>query len=269
MDPAAYMLMSALIFIGVCAILHRAIWPEVAPRLSAWGLGALDRQRARHPFLDHFAGHRLDEPVAALRLLGFFGGREQLSDRELAREVQRSIQRQLDAQGLLKPLPDRPANWWAVARTADDAHMSTPLEVDLLAAAEDRERVWWEPLDQVLPRNAGYSRTLVRWAEISRGAFRPGNIREAWHDEWEPVLVSFEHDGREHQFTHLTGYNNQLDTEALRDFLNPLIAASGFQFEIVDLHHIPNIVVALRPEERRRLSAERGWRFAEAVALVI
>ena len=250
-------------------IILRESHMEACERVERRFFTAFDGQREKHPFLDHLAGHRFDEPVSALRPLGFFSGRGQISNRALAREVHRSIQRQISREDLLNPMPDRPANWWAVARTSDDALLSSRIEVELLAAAEDLDRVWWESLDQVLPHNAGYVKTLRRWSEISRGAFRPSNIDESWGDEWESVLVSFEHDGYPHLFTHLTGYNNQLDTEALRDFLNPLIASSGIQFEIVDLHHIPNIVVALTAGERARLIHERGWTFAETPALVV
>lgn len=261
---------TGFVVLAVLLILHlRETYPATGNRIEGKLLRAFDRQREKHPALDSLAGHRLDEPVAALRQLGFFAGNDQLGDRALAREIHLSIKHQLDQVELLDPLLDRPANWWAVARTSDETQLSTQFERDLLVAAEDLERVWWEPLEQIGPHNEGYVRALRRWSEISRGAFMPRNIRESWGDEWEPVLVSFELDGKAELFTHITGYNHQIDTEALRDFLNPLIAASGVQFEIVDLHHIPNIIVALRPEERRRLESERGWRFAEVPALVI
>lgn len=269
MDPVASILIFSAILFVLASIFHQAIWVAISDHLGLWSLRHFDRQRERHPFLDNFVGHHLDEPVAALRRLEFFHSHERLSDRELARDIHRSIRRQLVTERLLHRTPDRPPNWWAVARNVDEPHLSSRDEIDLLAAAEDLERIWWEPLEQVIPGAEGYIRALSRWAEISRGTFRPSNIRESWGNDWEPVLVTFEHGGVEHLFTHLTGYNNQLDTESLRDFLNPLIASSGIQFEIVDLHHIPNIVVALTADEREYLTRERGWSFAKFPALVI
>lgn len=229
----------------------------------------IDRNGEKHTFLNRLTDRRLDEPVAALRSLGFFAGFDCPDDRELAREVFRRINLDIAEIDPFDPLPDRARNWRSVARSYQVPSWKSGSELDLLAAGEDTERVWWEDLNQIRRGSDGYARTLRRWSEISRGAFQPTNMAESWGEDGESVLVTFQLDGDEHVFIHLTSYDDQIDTAGLRNCINPLIAQSGIQFEIVELNDTPNIVLALRPEERRVLSDERGWKFAEIPTVTV
>ncbi|CAN5645875.1 hypothetical protein BH23CHL2_BH23CHL2_03630 [soil metagenome] len=227
-----------------------------------------DRNNGEKPLVGHFSNRRLDEPVAALRALGFFSSSEDLDDRELARQIFRSINLEFARNNPLGPRSDRPTNWRSLAQAYQATRWNSRPEIDLLVAGEDAGRVWWKELDQVRPGNNGYVRTLRRWSEISRGAFMPEDIAESWGEEGEPVIVTFQLDGDEHVFMHLTSHDNHIDTAGLRNCINPLIIASGIQFEILEIRDTPNIVVALRPEERRLLVDQRGWKFAEIPTLV-
>ncbi|NEQ42261.1 MAG: hypothetical protein F6K00_01355 [Leptolyngbya sp. SIOISBB] len=91
--------------------------------------------------------------------------------------------------------------------------------------------------------------TMQEWATISRGKFLPLNIRDVGE-----YLVELKLDGSWHTL------NPWEDPYKLAPQINPLIAKTGFQFEIWDLY--PSCLVAiLTSEEKQKFQFERGWRF--------
>ena len=206
--------------------------------------------------------------VGSLRQLGFFADRTEVTDAALAREIDSAIAQALEQRGFDAAVPGRTTGWLDMA-SRYSMRMVEPHEIDLLLLSEDPTRLWWKSLDQVRDGHNAYVRLLNEWAGISRGAFQPRDITESWGEDGESVIVSFDLDGAEQIFVHLTGHDTMLDTAGLRALINPLIADTGIQFEIVDVHHMPNIVIALTAEERATLENVRGWSFAEITAVLI
>lgn len=140
--------------------------------------------------------------------------------------------------------------------------------VDLIVASFDRNRVWWQDRDRVYRGHDGIAATIREWSLISRGAFQPENIVASWGEDGEMIVVTYSLDGEQHSYIHVTSLDTYVDTVALRDTINPLIADSGYQIVICEVRGDPNVVLFLTEDERRRLAEERGWQFVERSSLV-
>jgi len=174
--------------------------------------------------------------VAALRRAGLFADRADLTDPALATEVEAAI-----------------ADEWGGQIAADD-----PL-IEMLVAAEDTTRVWWQDLEaDVAKGNDVYRSLLEEWGRISVGAFEPTAIEETWASDTGPVTVSFDLDGEA----------QSLQPEVIEDWIDPriatpindLIASSGRRFEFVKAFDQTAFVLALTPAEQGALES-RGWCF--------
>lgn len=174
--------------------------------------------------------------VAAMRAIGLFADRSDLDDQALATEVESGIE-----------------DVWGDSIEPDD-----PL-LDLMVAAEDRDRVWWQDLEaDVADGNEVYVETLDGWAAISEGAFDATAITENWESRDGPVTISFA----------LGGEPRELNPAYLEDWIDPgilgsindLIAPSGRRFELYKSFDQTAFVMALTEVERQALEA-RGWCF--------
>ena len=230
--------------------------------------GPRSTARSMSRLLGYSRSAALEESVHSMRSIEFFVHRPDASDREIVGDIAHKIYADVEDHRPLFRGSSRPRGWWTLA-TEFRQRIVTAFKTDMLVVASDSSRVWWRDLDQVGSNRNAYATMLQRWSEISRGAFNPENIQESWGKPGESIFVSFSLNGGEHLFIHLTSYDDLLDTVGMRAFVNPLIEQTGIQFEIVDLHHTPNIVIALSSGEREQLERERGWRFAELPALVI
>ncbi|MCG8588694.1 MAG: hypothetical protein MJE66_05335 [Proteobacteria bacterium] len=180
----------------------------------------------------------LPKSIAFFRTLGFFEGAKEVSDDELGRR-----------------LAEKHRQEWGEALDPD-----YPL-ADLLLVRFDARRVWWEDTEaDVYSGNTVYVDTLKRLGAISRGTFSPTSITERWASEEGPITVSFQHKGE----------LITLRPEVMRDYLdlrilldiNRVIEKSGIQFELYEAFDQTAFIVALKPQEKHRLSKERNWRFA-------
>lgn len=177
------------------------------------------------------------------RGLGFFAKHTALTDEQLADELER-IRREewewhLD--------PDR-------------------IEDQLTLASWDKDRVWWEDAYEWLgDLETMYTDALRGWARISRGAFRPTDITEAWAGGEGPVTVEFSMDGVRYRLAPKIGEATaeSLDTNILAG-VNGLIAPSGTRFVAVDTTDQTTCLVVVTPAEREAL-ARRGWPFEDWV----
>lgn len=151
-----------------------------------------------------------------------------------------------------------PWNWYSIANSRAS---SQPRLIDLLLLSADTNRVWWHDRECVIQGMNGYVQTLLEWSAISRGAFQPVDLAETWWDDIGPVTIDLVLNGERHVFTHANGFDRMLDTTGLRNFINPLIRDSGYQFEICAVRDDPNVVVVLTPAEKLRLETSRGWIF--------
>lgn len=174
--------------------------------------------------------------VAALRALGLFADRSSTDDAALATEVQAGISDQ-----------------WGDAIGPGDALL------DLAAAEQDTQRVWWQDLEaDVLNGNDVYVETLQGWAAISEGAFKPTSIREHWASSEGPVTISFSIDGVSHEIQ--AHYLDDWIDPGILEPINALIAPSGRRFQLYKSFDQTAFVMALTDPERQGLEA-RGWCF--------
>ena len=182
------------------------------------------------------ADQSIGERVIALRELGLFADRPDLSNEDISQRVEARLDELYGGELL-----------------ADD-----PL-LELIVASLDDGRVWWGDLEaDVANGNDVYVTTLAEWAAISKGAFAPEDIRETWDSEKGPVTVAFALDGE----------NVELKPEYLEDWIDPRILApineriadSGRRFELFQAFDQSAFVMALTDRERDALEA-RGWCF--------
>lgn len=132
---------------------------------------------------------------------------------------------------------------------------------DLVLLSRDEARVWWEDLEaDVGDENGVYEATLARWAQISRGAFRPVGIREHWATATGPITVTFAVASAPQRL--VPEYRDDWLDQSLLNPINALIAATGYRFEVFEPFDQTAFVVVLTADEKARLRHERGWRFA-------
>lgn len=92
--------------------------------------------------------------------------------------------------------------------------------------------------------------TLQAWANISRGTFQPIDIRDVGE-----YLVEFTLNGSRYTL------NPWEDPYQLAPKINPMIAQTGYQFELWDLY--PDcLITVLTGEEKQRLQTEKNWFFS-------
>lgn len=108
-----------------------------------------------------------------------------------------------------------------------------------------------------------YVDVLLALARISRGGFRPEDVRESWDaPEDGPVRVSFTLEGEPREIA-LDVSGDYLDDRVVDD-VNMMLVGQGWRFERVETGDQSMLLVALSPRERRALEEEHGWRFASA-----
>lgn len=173
--------------------------------------------------------------VGALRGVGLFADRGDLSDAELATAIQSDI----------------------VARWGELPEDS--LEAELLIAERDEARVWWRDLEaDVDESNQVYVTTLHEWAAISEGVFVPGSITETWSSAAGPIDVSFTLAGEE--LTLRPDYLEDWIDPRILDTINERLAPEGRRFTLFQAFDQTAVVLALTADERSALE-NRGWCF--------
>jgi hypothetical protein len=178
----------------------------------------------------------IPERVAGLRSIGLFAEQPDLDDAAVAAEVEAGI-----------------VDIWGDSLKPDD-----PL-LDLIVAAEDPERVWWQDLEaDVADGNDVYVETLQGWAAISQGAFEPTGITEDWASGEGPVSIAFSLGGEPREIT--PAYLEDWIDPGILTPINELIAPSGRRFELYQAFDQTAFVMALTDVERQGLEA-RGWCF--------
>ncbi len=145
------------------------------------------------------------------------------------------------------------ADAWGDTLKPDD-----PL-VDLIVAAEDQQRVWWQDLEaDVADGNDVYVETLQGWAAISQDAFQPAGITENWASGEGPVTITFSLGGEPREIT--PAYLEDWIDPGILMPINELIAPAGRRFELYKSFDQTAYVMALTDLERQGLEA-RGWCF--------
>ncbi len=172
------------------------------------------------------------QTVQYYRKINFFEQYNDLSDEELANTLKRLCQKED----------------YITGGTFDGSYDSEVIRYD-------KQRILQVSLDALYGDDPGkYSFNvafdiLQTWANISRGAFQPVDIRDVDNN-----LVEFALNGTLHTL------DPWEDPGKLAPQINPLIAQTGYQFEVWNQH--PDCIVAvLSSEEKQRLQSERKWAF--------
>jgi hypothetical protein len=174
----------------------------------------------------------VERSLALFRSLGFFAGTA-LSTVELARDLVARYDEEWDK-------PFSPDHEWA----------------DLRLLRYDPSRVWWRDTEGFwYPGEDAYVRTLVEWAAISRGCFRPADIAERWGSGG--VSITFT----------LAGEPCRLRAQPMGDYLDTSILVgvneliNGCQFEAYDTGGDTSLFLVVLTLVEKAALRERGWRF--------
>lgn len=210
----------------------------------------------------------LIDSIRYFRELGFFAPFRELSDERLADQLCAASGWELPEEDAALPTdeeesddPDEELVRWL--------NRPRPDVKDLALLSLDASRLWWEDGERdIAPGYEEYTRVIAAWGRISRGAFRPTDIREVWDkpDQWPDckVEVAFSLNGLPRVLRPWDGYG-WLDFGLLND-INALIAPCGCQFEMWDTGDQTTCLVVLTAEEKQRLITEREWQFEETAA---
>jgi hypothetical protein len=188
------------------------------------------------------------------RCLGFFADLMDRSDPDVLAEIAR---RYVEAEELPYTKKGKLPPPWEI-------EVERPF-ADLRLLQYDYHRVWWEDTECVYPPEVlAYQDAVIRWGEISRGAFRPVDVRESWGGTDEspeaPTVFILTETGT----LTLTpvACNDWFDLTALvpiNRYLDP--GPGDIRLELYEPFDQTAFVVALTPHEREELRQTRGWSF--------
>jgi hypothetical protein len=192
----------------------------------------------------------LREVLSYLRSLDFFTGSQDPTDiAALTSSVREQAENSwLFPAGLLNP-DDKRLGWTA----------------DQLIATFDRNRVWFTDAEvDNEERDYWYVRTLLDWARISRGHFRPQNLSEIWRSPNVKgdvaIEVRFTHDDAPF-LARLSRQGGWFDYDLI-SVVNGAIRESGHQFASVACQSDQCVFLCCLTEaERTKLHQEKSWRF--------
>lgn len=189
---------------------------------------------------DDAVGEWATETAAALRRSGLLQDWDSLPEEEAAGRAREELRKSLE---------------WA----EEDDLWRCELMVSIAADSSER-RHWW--VDCECDPRPDYHEVLQELSRISGGTFNPSEVEEQWDEgrHGDSVTVRFLLPGNPlpHELRPLVD-NDWLDTSII-DRINPLIAASGRQFVIVERDDQTACFLALADGEQQALEG-RGWRF--------
>lgn len=131
---------------------------------------------------------------------------------------------------------------------------------DALLLAFDKEQAWTnDPETKVASGSMAYVEALKEWARISQGAFAPSEVSEFWESESGPITLRFQLNGQPVAIS--PQYLGDDFDATVSEQINPFIAASGRQFEVV-VDDIFALVVCLTKSQKAAMLARRNFPFA-------
>lgn len=176
------------------------------------------------------------EGVRYYRPLGYFSPRSAATDEDLASMVARRAQEEVGDNPYRLPGPYLDS----ILLQADPALLYPPPDYEWDANAE----------------NQRHEEAIQEWARVSRGAFRPQNVKETWAGVNGPVTIEFDHDGAR-QLIHADLNEIGPDRKILRE-INRIIEPSGYQFWTFGTDCVEGLALALTQDEANRIKEERG-----------
>lgn len=144
--------------------------------------------------------------------------------------------------------------------TITDEDLASP-EFDLFFLSLDPVRCLYSVMDfgdYLAPGNDAYVSSLEALANITRGVFKPENIKEHWDGPDGPIRVTFQLDGFPKELKVET-WDGAFDFRILLQ-LNALLAKTDYRFEMAPMDDILFVTV-LKAEERFRMEHFRELAF--------
>ncbi len=132
---------------------------------------------------------------------------------------------------------------------------------DLYLLSFDSTRALCDDLsfgDALQPKLDVYVGVVEYLAKISRGQFKPTEIKESWDSRKGPIRLTFQWQGQRRQLT-VGVWEGYFDFRILLQ-LNHLLRESLYSFEMVPLDDML-FVCMLKPDEKLRMERERGLSF--------
>jgi hypothetical protein len=131
----------------------------------------------------------------------------------------------------------------------------------------DKSRIWWEPLEtDYYPGKDNFVPLLTEWSQISLGAFVPTNIQEHWPDDGV-MYLEFDLNGDRHKIVPWKtmpippGEGFGWTDIGMTLEINNIIRDTGYAFCVADQFDETAFMFVVKIEDRRRMKAERGWKF--------
>ncbi|RTE06742.1 stalk domain-containing protein [Paenibacillus whitsoniae] len=127
---------------------------------------------------------------------------------------------------------------------------------DLYVLQKDEDRVWSDNSETDVSKGKdAYKQLLEVWSRISRGSFKPTDIRETWEKEDGPITVSFTLGGQKKEL-HADYVYGYFDLGIVKE-LNAMIKPAGYEFAVVSNYDDETFVMVLSAEEKKKLQEER------------
>lgn len=142
--------------------------------------------------------------------------------------------------------------------TTDD--LQTP-EFDLFFLSIDTFRTLYSVMDfgdYLAPGNDAYVSSVEALANISRGIFKPQNIKETWDTPQGPIRINFDFEGQSRVLKAET-WGGAFDFRILLQ-LNNLLSKTEYRFEMAPMDDILFVTV-LKAEEKSDMERDRDLAF--------
>ena len=142
--------------------------------------------------------------------------------------------------------------------THDD--LVTP-EFDLFFLSLDPTRSLYSVMDfgdYLAPGNDAYVSSLEALANISRGTFKPENIKEVWESPEGPIRLHFDFEGKPRELK-MDLWDGAFDFRILLQ-LNALLSQTEYRFEMAPMDDILFVTV-LKAEEKSNMEKDRDLSF--------
>ena len=134
-------------------------------------------------------------------------------------------------------------------------------EFDLFFLSLDPFRCLYSMMDFgdfLAPGNDAYVSSVEALANITRGTFKPENIKETWDGPDGPIRITFDFEGQNRELKVET-WDGAFDFKILLQ-LNGLLAKTEYRFEMAPMDNILFVTV-LKAEEKSALERERDLSF--------
>ncbi|MGG1518150.1 stalk domain-containing protein [Paenibacillus oryzisoli] len=127
---------------------------------------------------------------------------------------------------------------------------------DLYVLQKDEDRVWYDNSETDVSKGKdAYKQLLEALSRISRGSFKPADVKETWEKEDGPITISFTLGGQKKEL-HADYVYGYFDLGIVKE-LNAMIKPAGYEFAVVSNYDDETFVMVLTAAEKKKLQEER------------